>query len=532
MTFKKNSIITFLLLLIAQSSFVLAQQSNERLRGVDFKDLHLSPIDSAVLRINSTWYSARDQYGEVHSSNETFYIKWTAEKEKYYPIMKEAWKYCIEHQPYQVNLYKDGVLLNLWMFQATKNMTYFDEMMKVYDMRIQNIDSINAHARRESDKSSEGGIMMQKARAYAKYIIKEDSVYTDSRAKELFVSAAETIRKDFNANKDLGGDIDHGGLQYYLGFALNDYANIVNNIQGVKSIAKKGIRNKEDGKLVTDTAKIRELAPNMPDIDNKLIEIEKHNQMVDSLNNISKDNDELKRRAKEPLLDRYNFIKDFCDRQINSLILDYVDTLSTDGTDSLDVMMREVVSPYKQLLAICDENMRLAHIDVNIQLLQDVEEKYSAELQSHKDSLQWLRKIKEICELTTDFNSDNLFYGFYEEVCDYYEQLEAKIAASKANTNTNQGKKRIDNVYYLSARKYINQVSGKRLDATVCRYYALIIYYLNEASRTDPLNSHVYQETKRYYTKQSAFRQELFMAGIREGQTLTVDGVTFKVVLR
>ena len=535
MIFKLNNIkIYLLLILLAQSSFVLAQQSTQyRLRGVDFKELHLSPIDSAVLRINSTWYSARDQYGEVNSSNETFYIKWTNDKEKYYPIMKEAWKYCIDHQPNQVRLYKDGIWLNIWMLQAmedsVKRMKYFDETMKVYDMWIQNLDSINKYTNRISDRSSVGGIMMQKARDYTEYIMKKGkNVYQDAKAKELFVSAAEIIRRDYNLGKDLGGDIDQGGLQYYLGFALNDYANIVNNIQGVKIMKKKGAYNKE-GVLITDTAELKQM------IKNKTPEeweaIEKHNQMVDSLNNLSKDNDRLRREAKEPLLEKYNFIIELCDRQINTLTEDYND--KTGGTDSTDVVISNVVRPYNQLKELCANMLKNdAHIDVSIQHLQDVELQYGIDLDSHKKDITWLNLVLDMCENTIDFSTNNLSYPFYEEVYNYYIVESREIEKKKKEERDKKKKDYIDsksrNEWYYKAYNLYNSLPRARINVEMARKIALIYYYLNRAITANPNQSGDCQKMKDDLRPMGA-KGELMMAGIKEGQMITVNGVTFKL---
>ena len=145
----KNIIYLLAVLLL---NVIVAYAQNDRFRGVSFRDLHLSKEDSALLRINSIWYTGQDQYGDV-GSNGSFYNKWTKEKEKYYPIMKEAWNYCVTHVPFQGRVYDDGVLLNMWMFLATedsiKKMGYYDEMMKIYDQEIEHVDTINLHAQRQ-----------------------------------------------------------------------------------------------------------------------------------------------------------------------------------------------------------------------------------------------------------------------------------------------------------------------------------------------------------------------------------------------
>ena len=505
---------------------IVAYAQNDRFRGVSFRDLHLSKEDSALLRINSIWYTGQDQYGDV-GSNGSFYNKWTKEKEKYYPIMKEAWNYCVTHVPFQGRVYDDGVLLNMWMFLATedsiKKMGYYDEMMKIYDQEIEHVDTINLHAQRQSEKTSVGGLMMKKARRYMECIIPNNpDPYSDEKLKELYMAAGNRMQADIKAGKEIGGDIDHGGLEYYLGFAINDYAHAINNFN-----QKSGVKI-PPRKMINGVYDIEELRKNGTSED-KIQIIAQRNREIDSLQSIKKVFDDEKRALRDPVLERYNFIVEFCTDQIQALSKDYIDTLSTEGTDSVDVVLEKVVAPYNQLKDRCNAYMEGARINVNMQSLADVEAEYANQLESHKDSLKWLNKVKLMCEETSDFGEDNLFYYFYEDVTKYYEVLLEKLAAQNPSGQSKQ--QRASNIYYLSAVKYMNQVRGMRGEAML-KTVALIIYYLNEAIRTDPTNAAIYQRVKRGYTGQSGMKGEMMMAGIMEGRTITVNGVTFKVVLR
>lgn len=522
MTSKKIHIIYLMGVLLM--SVITANAQNDRFKGVSFRDLHLSKEDSACLRINSIWYTGQDQYGDV-GSNESFYNKWVKEKEKYYPIMKEAWTYCITHVPFQGRVYDDGVLLNQWMYLAAedslKKKEYYDEMMKIYDSEIENIDTINLCAQRQSERTSVGGLMMKKARKYLELVIPNTpDPYQDEKAQELFVAAGDRMRDDIKSGKDIGGDIDYGGMEYYLGFAINDYVKAINSMPGGVKIP-----NRLTIKGVYDIDKLREMG-NVSE--ENIQKIAQRNREIDSLQNINKKNADDKRSLRDPVLDRYNLIVEFCTNQIQALSKDYIDTLSTEGTDSVDVVLEKVVAPYNELKDRCNMYMAGARINVNYQSLADVEAEYANLLQSHKDSLRWLNKVKLMCEETSDFGEDNLFYYFYEDVTKCYEDLLEKIAAQGSRSESRQ--QRASNIYYLSAVKYMNQVRGMRGEAML-KTVALIIYYLNEAIRTDPLNAALYQRTKRAYTGQSGMKGEMMMAGIMEGRTITVNGVTFKVVL-
>lgn len=523
---KKYSI--FLIHLLFSYAISLFAQ-NAELRGVSFRDLHLSKADSACLRINSTWYSGRNQYG-IAQNSETFYIKWVNDKEKYYPLMKEAWRYCMEQVPFQNRLYKDGILLNRWMLQnasdSVTRMKYFDEMMILYDKWIQNIDSINKYTVRIEDRSSIGGVMMQKAREYARSIIGEENVYSDAKAQELFTKAAEVIREDFKNNKELGGDIDQGGLEYYLGFSLNDYAKANNQFVDVKIPAKRRLtitKNKNTVSL-TDTAEIRRLVPDYSS--EKLREMARHNQYVDSLEQAR---DKVKRDAKEPLIDKYDFIMELCERQINSLNSDYVDSLSTDGNDSLNVVMNKVVAPYELLKERCKTLLESANIKVNIQHLQDVENMYAGDLMNHKESLDWLHLVVDICENTIDISPDNISYPFYEEVLNYYIKARDKKIDNIGSINLdNQHLNRTN--WGVKARDLWNSMPKNWITKETTLKGALVIYYYKKAIETDPRNRATYQSN--INSIKELVRGNLFMYGIKDGQIVTVNGVTFKLNLK
>lgn len=485
----------FLLVVCVASVLSYAQQQG--LRGVDFTNLHLAKSDSMLLYKNSVMYSGWGKYGEETDGKVTIYPKWSNNKEKYYPVMREAWKYCIANVPYQLRLYKDGALFYQWMIDAAKDSVertkYSQELMALYDTHIQNLDSINAYVRRVSDRTSKGNMMMRKALVYEWYVLgkpKEgEEYYTEQRKAimyPMYKDAVNVIKKTFDEGSDNGGDVDITALQTYFLYAFYNWMDIFNAHLGNDSISKK-----------------------------------------------------IRSDASNTFLDEYGFLRDFCDRQIQDLGADYVDTLSVDTldkamSDSLAVMQEKVVAPYKNLMAFCNENIGVlenaTHMSVNIRTLADAESAFYDDLQSHKDSLQWLYRVKTLCENATDFDPDNMFYSFYEDVDKYYTAALEK-AKTSGTTSQNLVKKMGGNEFYAKAKPLYDRVvafskSGRSsMDNATFNSGLLCIYYLNQAIRTDPGNASKYMKYKAWVSK--GVSTEAFFKGVKRRQTVTVNGVTF-----
>ena len=209
----------------------LSLQAQSIFRGVDFTNHHFSALDSALLSRNSVMYSGRNIYGMETDNKETVYSKWYNNKEKFYPVMCEAWKYCLNKLPYQLNMYKDGITLYQMMLEDVKDdsisrLKYANELLKLYDLRIQNLDSINRYVRRESDKSSKGNMMIYKSWAYEAYVLGE--VPNPSRERvaimyPMFKEAIGVIRGTFDEGEENGGDVTIDGLMRYFTYAAYNY---------------------------------------------------------------------------------------------------------------------------------------------------------------------------------------------------------------------------------------------------------------------------------------------------------------------
>ena len=173
--------------------------------------------------------------------------------------------------------------------------------------------------------------------------------YSDEKLKELYMAAGNKMQADIKAGKEIGGDIDHGGLEYYLGFAINDYVHAINNMPGnVRLPTRLSIKGVYDIEKLSEMGNVSE---------ENIQKIAQRNKEIDSLQNINKMKADEKRALRDPVLERYNFIVEFCTDQIQALSKDYIDTLSTEGTDSVDVVLEKVVAPYNQLKDRCNAYM-------------------------------------------------------------------------------------------------------------------------------------------------------------------------------
>ena len=93
----------------------------------------------------------------------TEYVKTNNFKDAYKP-----WKAVFEEAPFaQVGTYTNGAKILRWMYanekDATKQAAYFDELMKVYDQRIQHLDRLNKLVKKDATK---GSVIGMKAHDY------------------------------------------------------------------------------------------------------------------------------------------------------------------------------------------------------------------------------------------------------------------------------------------------------------------------------------------------------------------------------
>ena len=135
-------------------------------------------------------------------------------KSKNYRDAYEPWLYCFNHCPVaQLGLYTNGVNIMHWMItegtnEAAKKKEYFDQLMKVYDQRIEYMDALNSF---NKTKTLKGTTLCRKAYDYSEYGGDAEGAY------KLFREGMATV----NASEDEDEEVP--------GYALNRYFNLSYN---------------------------------------------------------------------------------------------------------------------------------------------------------------------------------------------------------------------------------------------------------------------------------------------------------------
>lgn len=120
-----------------------------------------------------------------------------------------SWKWLMKHAPFaNTGIYKQSPLmfynLNLKETDQAQKEIYFRDMMKMFDLRLSRLDSLNSMERRERLKSSVGDVMAVKAEFYnyiAPTIASEQ--WTPQKSYEYFEQAIKTINE--NGGREVSG---------------------------------------------------------------------------------------------------------------------------------------------------------------------------------------------------------------------------------------------------------------------------------------------------------------------------------------
>lgn len=121
----------------------------------------------------------------------------------------EVWKPIMEKAPFaNLRIYTDGAyLLQSLIMQeqdAAKKKQYFDELMALYDQRLQNLAGLNSFARADL-QATRGDVIYPKAYCYAAYGPSADPTYTHEKAYQLFTEANKYLAEE-------GGREVRGGM--------------------------------------------------------------------------------------------------------------------------------------------------------------------------------------------------------------------------------------------------------------------------------------------------------------------------------
>ena len=174
----------------------------------------------------------------------------------------EAWKIVYEKAPFaQVGLYTNGAYMLFMLIQneqdATKKQAYFQELMKLYDARLQRLEGLNSFTA-EHRRATEGDVIARKAYDYAFLGPQADPGFTLDKSYDLFSDGIKKIN-------------EHGGREVE-GFVLDaffrtSYAKYQKDNNGFREqflqdyLESKDVCDKmlQLAKEETDTAKARKI---------------------------------------------------------------------------------------------------------------------------------------------------------------------------------------------------------------------------------------------------------------------------------
>ena len=111
----------------------------------------------------------------------------------------EVWKPIIEKAPFcQLGIYTNGafMLANLAYSEQdqAKKTEYFNELMNLYDLRIQNLDGLNSFAK-PNKQVTKGDVLARKAYDYANYGPKCDPTFTLKKSYDMLAEGIRLIKE-------------------------------------------------------------------------------------------------------------------------------------------------------------------------------------------------------------------------------------------------------------------------------------------------------------------------------------------------
>lgn len=113
----------------------------------------------------------------------------------------ESWRPVIEKAPFaNLRIYTDGAYMLQMLIQnvqdPAKKKQFFEELMKLQDLRMKNLDGLNSFAKSERLKATQGDVAYPKAYFYAVYGPQAiPGEYTHDKAYEMFAKANKLLEE-------------------------------------------------------------------------------------------------------------------------------------------------------------------------------------------------------------------------------------------------------------------------------------------------------------------------------------------------
>lgn len=112
----------------------------------------------------------------------------------------EVWKPILEKAPFaQLGVYTNGayMLANLIFNEkdVEKKRVYFNDLMWLYDLRLQNLEGLNSFQRTDRTKATRGDVIARKAYDYAVYGPTCDPTFTLKKSYDMFTEGINLIKE-------------------------------------------------------------------------------------------------------------------------------------------------------------------------------------------------------------------------------------------------------------------------------------------------------------------------------------------------
>lgn len=522
--------IAYVLCLMA---FSIGTNAQSMFKGANVQQLAGHPEDSLLILRASEYYSAAHK-NELGMDD--VYNRWTKEPHKYYPMMFEAWKYCVDNCPEQLNLYLDGIDLHRWMISQSTNSEdstrYYSALMDVWDERAHHVDLINKTVTKKSLVSSYNSIRMSKVYDWISFgsdrPTDNDSLYV------LLFDQFEPIVDDFiesiNNGESNGSDLSADQLwtffnSVYTKWKVEYNKSATSGDPEFQNAAEKYNHLVDSARTIRDSYK---------DAADKAI----------AAFNRNKTNASLQAKAQEAINARnkanadyntfvaqqnewYRPIKEAHDTKMGHQSLE----ISSILTNNYDKLKRIVDKINSELESDTIDNSYTAMIDrcqewidaygngiATRKTMDQLFMEYMDSIDAHKDNFRWLDELVVKYKYTSDFDSND---ADYQQVVAYRDVAYKKVVEEGAKVKTGSitggpTKKGIYTKAYSAAQK----AERKREYLLLCLHYCnKAIEENDEVAKAKELKSQCLKNIKIW----------AFESSRKSGEYVTVEGMRLRI---
>lgn len=557
--------VKFLLVICCLVLNILSGTAQDRGMFVGLRQVEncATAIDSMMLQRQNELYTGQRGSQESH-----LYNKWLQDPLVYTPMMEAAWQYCQKVVPGEKRLYVDAA--ELYRYVIRKSTTrkdsdfYFNKLMKLYDLRLENLEIINEHARRVEDLTSRGALALMKIREYRIYkndsALAKDPEYNQS-IYEQYLPVMNGIFETMKQGNAVGSDVKATDLQDFFIISFNHYANLVNGTSNNdesklernkaydeskerEKVYRSAIANfnkemtvvqqnllKKDKSIKTQAEFNEKVAPLIKPLQDSVAvytekvkeEIEVQKGINEARENANLQSNQRTAALRSILISHYDGLYSLSDMQKKVLAQD----IYNDSTLTEDQQQYEVDQIYKQydgLVAYCQYLLSQANINLGESTIADLDMKYGDSIAANRNNGAWLEMVWNKCNNTTDFDpSDPFCETIYNAVLAYNTSMAAAQQAEREKKKASLQVQRVvsqnapkGRAAWVKANSFLQKGDEKR----AVEYLYLALYYYNKAVKEDPSHRSARNQLS------AAIPGHDFMVGLK-GKTITVDGVTF-----